>query len=196
MSLPHSKHTQNKRHFLNSLLWLGSEPYRLFFPSGILFSIAGAMLWPLFYHGKLTFHPSINHAHVMIQAFGGAFVIGFLGTAGPRLLTAPRLKPWELIPLFGLHFAGGIFHLRGLTAWADGFFLGALASFMLAFAVRLIFSGKIYLRRRFYSQRPDCCAVSQECCCGAFPRGRPRRKSIASQGCLSIRFSCWGLSWG
>lgn len=142
MSFPHCKHAKKKSHFTTPLLWLGSEPYRLFFLSGILFSIAGVMLWPLFYQGKLSFYPGINHAHVMIQAFGGAFVIGFLGTAGPRILTAPRLKPWELIPLFTLHVAGGICHLRGITAWGDGLFLAALALFISALAARLIFFRK------------------------------------------------------
>lgn len=136
MSFPACKHAKKKTAFTAPLLWLGSEPYRLFFLSGILFSIAGVMLWPLFYQGKLTFYPGISHAHVMIQAFGGAFVIGFLGTAGPRILSAPRLKPWELIPLFSLHLAGGICHLRGLTAWGDWMFLGALGIFAIALAVR------------------------------------------------------------
>lgn len=143
MSFPHCKHAKRKkRSFATPLLWLGSEPYRLFFLSGILFSIAGVLMWPLFYHGKLAFYPGINHAHVMIQAFGGGFVFGFLGTAGPRILTAPRLKPWELIPLFTLHVAGGVCHLRGLTAWGDGLFLSALAAFILALAARLIFFRK------------------------------------------------------
>lgn len=143
MSFPHCKHAKKtKRLFATRLLWLGSEPYRLFFLSGILFGIAGVLLWPLFYQGKLTFYPGISHAHVMIQAFGGGFVIGFLATAGPRILTAPRLKPWELIPLFALHVAGGICHLCGLTAWGDGLFLGALATFVLALAARLVFFRK------------------------------------------------------
>jgi hypothetical protein len=33
---------------------LAGEPFRLFFVSGILWSIAGVSLWPLFYAGKLT----------------------------------------------------------------------------------------------------------------------------------------------
>lgn len=138
MSFPRCKHAKKKRSFTNPLLWLGSEPFRLFFLTGILFGIAGVMLWPLFYQGKLAFYPGINHAHIMIQAFGGAFVIGFLGTAGPRILTAPRIKPWELVPLFALHLASGVCHLRGLTAWGDRLFLATLATFVLALAARVI----------------------------------------------------------
>ncbi|MEO8617006.1 MAG: NnrS family protein [Luteolibacter sp.] len=142
MSFPRCKHAKKKRSFTNPLLWLGSEPFRLFFLTGILFGIAGVMMWPLFYQGRLAFYPGINHAHIMIQAFGGAFVIGFLGTAGPRILTAPRIKPWELVPLFVLHVASGVCHLRGLTAWGDRLFLVTLAAFILALATRVIFFRK------------------------------------------------------
>ncbi len=143
MSFPQCKHAKKKRPAaVLPLVWLGSEPYRLFFLSGTLFSIFGVLLWPLFYMGKLDFYPGVNHAHVMIQAFGGAFVIGFLGTAGPRLLGAPRLKPWELCPLFLLHLAGGICHLFGKTQWGDWLFLATLGGFLLSLSARLVFFRK------------------------------------------------------
>ena len=62
-----------------------SEPFRLFFPLGILAAIAGVMMWPLLYAGKLGFYPAEAHSRVMIEGFMGAFVLGFLGTAFPRL---------------------------------------------------------------------------------------------------------------
>ncbi len=142
MSFPHCKHLKRRPLVTTQLLWLGSEPYRLFFLSGILFGIAGVLMWPLFFLGKLSFYPGINHAHVMIQSFGGAFVIGFLGTAGPRILTAPRLKPWELVPLFVLHLTSGICHLNGRTVLGDWLFFVTLSCFILALAVRLIFFRK------------------------------------------------------
>ncbi len=139
MSLSDRRHDKpNERPIAAGLVWLGSEPYRLFFLSGILFSIAGVLLWPMYYRGQLGFYPNVSHARVMIEAFGGAFVIGFLGTAAPRMLGAPRLKPWELLPLFLLHLAGGIFHLRGLNFAGDLSFLMLLAGFSLSLSVRLI----------------------------------------------------------
>ncbi len=139
MSFPACRHAKRKpRNFVNPLIWLGSEPYRLFFLSAILFSIGGVALWPMFYHGQLMFYPGVSHARVMIEGFGGGFVVGFLGTAGPRMLTAPKLKPWELIPLFLLHLGSGICHLRGENIWGDRLFLALLVCFMLALAVRLI----------------------------------------------------------
>lgn len=141
MSFPACRHAKRKS-LAGPLIWLGSEPYRLFFLSGVLFSIAGVLLWPLFYQGKLAFYPGISHARVMIESFGGAFVIGFLGTAGPRILSAPRLKPCELAVFFLLHLAGGICHLRGMNAWGDGLFLALLTGFSLSLAVRLVFFRK------------------------------------------------------
>lgn len=139
MSFPACRHAKRKtKSTVNILVWLGSEPYRLFFLSGILFSIAGVAMWPLFFTGHFPFYPSVSHARVMIQSFGGGFVIGFLGTAGPRMLSAPRLKPWELVVLFLLHLASGVCHLRGLTTWGDALFLALLAGFVLSLGTRLI----------------------------------------------------------
>ena len=141
MSFPACPHRKCNRSAA-TLVWLGSEPYRLFFLSGSLFSIAGVALWPLFYSGHLAFYPGISHARMMIETFGGAFVVGFLGTAGPRMLSAPRLTPWELGVLFLLHLGNGLCHLRGLNIWGDALFLALLTSFTLALGVRVIFYRK------------------------------------------------------
>lgn len=121
------------------LTWLGQEPFRVFFLSGILFSIAGVALWPLFYGGWLGFYPGVSHARIMIECFGGAFVFGFLGTAGPRILSAPRLTPWELAGLVLLHLGSGVGHLLALTVWGDRLFLALLAGFCATLGTRLIF---------------------------------------------------------
>lgn len=141
MNIPACSHARRKAVAVLPA-WLGSEPYRLFFLSGVLFSIAGVMLWPLFYQGQLSFHPGVSHARVMTGSFGGAFVIGFLGTAGPRILGAPRLTVWELAVFFLLHVASGTLHLLNRTSWGDRLFLILLAGFSLALAVRLLFFRK------------------------------------------------------
>lgn len=143
MSFPACRHAKRKPGpTVQTLVWLGSEPYRLFFLSGVLFSIAGVSMWPLFFTGHLSFYPGVSHARVMIEAFGGAFVIGFLGTAGPQMLSAPRLKPWELIGFFLLHLGNGLCHLRGLNVWGDRLFLILLSSFAIALGTRVIFFRK------------------------------------------------------
>lgn len=133
----HTKH-QAKGPRKDGLRWLAAEPYRVFFASGALWSIIGVSLWPLFYAQQLGFYPSLVHARLMIEAFGGAFVVGFLGTAGPRMATAPKLTPLELFWLFALHQASAISHLRLQHALGDGFFVALLVSLLLCLVIRVV----------------------------------------------------------
>lgn len=105
---------------------LAAEPFRLLFISGALWSIIGVSLWPLWYAQKLLFYPGLTHARIMIEVFGGAFVAGFLGTAGPRMVSASGLSSLEFAALFGLHTATGVLHLMLKTAAADACFLAML----------------------------------------------------------------------
>src|SRR5215207_5290588 len=73
-----------------------AEPYRLFFPLATLIGISGVSLWPLFFSGLHKFYPGIMHARMMIEGFLGAFVVGFLGTAMPRLTGTNPFSRWEL----------------------------------------------------------------------------------------------------
>jgi uncharacterized protein involved in response to NO len=87
-----------------------AEPFRIFFPLATLLGISGVSLWPLFFSGLHQFYPGQMHARLMIEGFLAGFVLGFLGTALPRLLSAPPLRRgelWTLLPLYlltaGLH---------------------------------------------------------------------------------------------
>lgn len=133
----HKKH-KAKGPRKDGLRWLAAEPYRLFFASGALWSIIGVSLWPLFYAQQLGFYPNFVHARLMIEAFGGAFVVGFLGTAGPRMATAPKLTPLELFWLFALHQASAVSHLRLQHSWGDGFFVALLGSLLLCLVIRVV----------------------------------------------------------
>ncbi len=79
-----------------------NEPFRLFFPIGMLFGILGVALWPLFFAGALGYYPSIVHPRLMIDGFAGFFIFGFMMTAGPRLLGAPAFAPKCVLFVFGL----------------------------------------------------------------------------------------------
>jgi uncharacterized protein involved in response to NO len=140
MSFPACKHkkVRAKSAQPGGLAWLAAEPYRVFFASGALWSVVGVALWPLFYAQELGFYPSLVHARLMIQAFGGAFVVGFLGTAGPRMATAPKLTVAELVWLFGLHQAGAVSHLLLRPALGDGFFIALLGSLLISLVVRVV----------------------------------------------------------
>lgn len=139
MNFPACRHVPRREPAQETLRWLAAEPFRVFFLSGAVFSIAGVLLWPLFYAGWLPFYPGISHARVMIENFGAAFVLGFLGTAGPRMLAAPRLTPAEFAALFALHLGGGWCHLRMRTAWGDALFLALLAGFAACLGGRALF---------------------------------------------------------
>ncbi|MDI1315020.1 NnrS family protein [Prosthecobacter sp.] len=140
MSFPACKHKKLKpaRPCHDGLRWLAAEPYRVFFFSGAIWSIIGVTLWPLYYAQQLGFYPGFVHARIMIEAFGAAFVVGFLGTAGPRMATAPKLTPPELLWLFALHMACGISHLTLHMAWGDMFFIALLGSLLLCLMIRVV----------------------------------------------------------
>ena len=73
------------------------EAYRLLFPLGVLASLLGVLLWPALYAGWLTWYPLEAHTRLMTACFGGCFVVGFLGTAVPRLVDAPPIRPAILL---------------------------------------------------------------------------------------------------
>jgi uncharacterized protein involved in response to NO len=136
-AFPVCKHAKRKATIEGGLLLLASEPFRVFFFSGVVWSMIGVLLWPLFYAGWLGFFPNLAHARLMIEAFGGAFVVGFLGTAGPRMASAPKLTRVELGVLFALHQAGAICHLRLQHGWGDRLFTLLLLSLLLMLVIRL-----------------------------------------------------------
>ena len=73
-----------------------------------------------------------------MECFGGAFVVGFLGTAGPRMASAPKLSTVELLGLFALHIAGGIFHLRLMLEEADRCFIAMLVLLLTGLLIRVV----------------------------------------------------------
>ena len=88
-----------------------AEPFRLFFPTGILIGIGGVALWPAYFGSLVITYPGTAHARLMIEGFMASFVIGFLGTAGPRMTSTSPFSRREVLTLFtfdllaaGLHF--------------------------------------------------------------------------------------------
>ena len=60
------------------------DPYRVFFPLGIVFGLTGVAIWPLYSFGLTTTYSGRSHALVQIFGFLYAFIAGFLLTAVPR----------------------------------------------------------------------------------------------------------------
>ena len=114
------------------------EPFRLFFPIGALLGVLGVSLWPLFYGGVLVTYPSVAHARLMIEGFMASFVIGFLGTAGPRITSAPHFSRNEVVALFTLDLLAAGLHFGGSNRAGDFVFVVLLAVFVFVIGKRFV----------------------------------------------------------
>ncbi len=116
-----------------------AEPFRIFFPLGVLFGISGVSLWPLYLLGIHTsFYPGLMHARLMIEGFLGAFVLGFLGTALPRILGAASLTRCELWTLVVLHLTAIGLHIGLQPFSGDRVFLALLVFFLVCMGRRFV----------------------------------------------------------
>jgi uncharacterized protein involved in response to NO len=76
-----------------------ADPYRIFFPLGIVLGTAGVSIWPLYWLGVTARYSGRAHAFVQTEGFLYAFVAGFLLTAVPRFTgtAAPSVRvQWPL----------------------------------------------------------------------------------------------------
>jgi uncharacterized protein involved in response to NO len=119
-----------------SPLWF-AEPFRMFFPLGLLLGAIGVALWPMFVWHLIDFYPASAHMRLMIEGLMGAFIIGFLGTAGPRLLDAPPLHPAESSTLLALQILSASLHLTRNQLAGDSAFLVLLLFFVGAMSRRI-----------------------------------------------------------
>lgn len=99
-----------------------AEPFRVFFPLGVLAGMGGVLLWPLYYAQWLGYNPIEAHPRLMIEGFMGAFVLGFLGTAFPRLAGNRGWSGGEFVLLLGLWVGVIGCAASGRVAAADGTF--------------------------------------------------------------------------
>lgn len=120
--------------FLNAA---AREPFRLFFPLATLAGIIGVALWPLHLLGISATYPGQFHARIMTHGLFGGFIFGFLGTAMPRMLSAPPLRKFEMLPLLLVHFAMVAFYAVGNIPVGNGLFLLLLLGFAAAMAPRV-----------------------------------------------------------
>ncbi|MDR3403699.1 MAG: NnrS family protein [Chthoniobacter sp.] len=121
-----------------------AEPFRIFFPLATFLGMSGVSLWPLFFLGLHKFYPGPMHARLMIEGFLAGFVIGFLGTALPRLLSAPPLRRGELWTLLGLYLLTAGLHIGEQPRAGDAAFIALL----------LCFGGCMILRIRRRTELP------------------------------------------
>lgn len=115
------------------------EPYRIFFPLGVFAGIWGVIMWPMLYGGWLKFYPGEAHTRLMIEGFMGAFVVGFLGTAFPRLAGNRSWFGGEFLAILVLWLLAVTSHAAGHVPAGDAAFSGMMAVLLLGMAGRWMF---------------------------------------------------------
>lgn len=108
---------------------LAREPFRVFFPWATLAGIIGVALWPLNLLGVIAMYPGQFHARIMAHGLFGGFILGFLGTAMPRMLSAQRLRWFEVAPLLIGHVATVAAYATGHIQAGNAIFLSLLVGF-------------------------------------------------------------------
>src|SRR5437868_2316612 len=116
---------------------VGKEPFRVFFAEAVLAGILGVSLWPLYFSGLNTFYPGEAHARIMAYGLFGGFIIGFLGTAMPRMLSAPALGNRNVFTLLCLHLAMVVAFAAQKIFWGDILFFSLLMLFLTLMLLRL-----------------------------------------------------------
>jgi uncharacterized protein involved in response to NO len=116
---------------------LGKEPFRVFFPEGVLAGVVGVSLWPLYVFKAIALYPGEVHGRIMAYGLFGAFIFGFLGTAMPRLLSAPPLGTRNVLTLLAVHLAMVVAFATQKKFVGDALFLILLLFFITLMGMRL-----------------------------------------------------------
>lgn len=125
-----------------SLAHICEEPFRIFFPAGAVLGMVGVLLWLLYYLGAEIAYPNVAHARLMIEGLMASFIFGFLGTAAPRLTSAPHFSLSEIVVLFTLELIAAGAHSGGAHRLGD-----------ICFVICLLLFARMLLRR--FQQRKD-----------------------------------------
>ena len=115
-----------------------AEPFRIFFPTGILIGIAGVALWPAYYAGLVITYPGTGHARLMIEGFMASFIIGFLGTAGPRITSTSPFSQREVVALFTLDLLAAGLHFGDAHRAGDVLFVILIVFFIFTIGRRFV----------------------------------------------------------
>src|SRR5262245_4199775 len=79
-----------------------TDPYRVFFPTGVLLGIIGVAVWPLYFFGLTDGYSGRSHAFIQICGFLYCFAAGFLLTAIPRFTATESPRKYAQYGLAGL----------------------------------------------------------------------------------------------
>jgi uncharacterized protein involved in response to NO len=115
---------------------LAAEPFRIFFPAAVGVGLVGVGLWPLYALKVTVFYPGVIHARLMVCGFFGGFIVGFLGTALPRMLSSFPLTAGEAGLSLGLYLTMAGAYARAKIVLGDELFLVWLGFFALGGVAR------------------------------------------------------------
>jgi len=129
------------------------QPYQIFFSLGLLYGMAGVLLWPLFFY-KLIGYPIIIHRHLMLLGFMLQVMVGFLLTSVPRMTQTRPIVFLELSVAIILGLLPIVVLIK--TAWLD--WMSPLTAVLLfSFLLYFFISRRFFLRSKNQSheQLPD-----------------------------------------
>lgn len=118
-----------------------TDPYRVFFPLGILLGVMGVAIWPLYYFGITEGYSGRSHAFVQICGFLYCFAAGFLLTA------IPRFTGTEAPPKSAQYGLAGLLVVSTVAFELQAFALGH-AAFLVAHIVLIGMALQRFLRRQ------------------------------------------------
>lgn len=125
----------------NFVTRFSEEPYRIFFPLGILFGSVGAGHWAAYSFGWVESYSGFFHASIQTQGYISCFITGFLLTAMPRFSSTSPCSTVELFGFLLVTFGILVFLSLGLPLVSELCFMGWLVSLAL-FAYRRVGSRK------------------------------------------------------
>lgn len=113
------------------------EPYRVFFPLGLLLAWLGVLHWLLHGVGWLADYRPVFHSITQIQGFAMSFALGFLLTAIPRRTGTAPPATWQIVLAVAATLATVV------SAWFEAFGLSIL------FWYAVVFTLIVFAVRRF-----------------------------------------------
>ena len=118
-----------------------TDPYRIFFPLGIILGTLGVSIWPLYYFRITEGYSGRAHAFVQTDGFLYAFIIGFLLTAIPRFTgTEP--------PMLRQQYALAALVTACALAFEFQFFVFGQTAFVFAHAMLITMAARRFVRRQ------------------------------------------------
>lgn len=114
------------------------DPYRLFFPLGLILGFAGIAIWPLAHLGLIQGYWGISHAFIQSNGFLFAYIAGFLLTALPRFTGTENPSFASQLVLAGCMVVGSIALEMQSYPIAHASFVIAYLVFFVLVAMRFI----------------------------------------------------------